>query len=846
MDSAGNLYIADTCNNRIRKVSNGVITTVAGNGTQGFSGDNGPATSAELSGPSGVAVDAAGNLYIADALNNRIRKVSNGMITTVAGSGYYRGAIYGCSNGPAIDAQLGFSTGNGLAVDSAGNLYIPDNGGFCIDRVSNGVITPVAGNGTFGFSGDGGPATSAQLNPVNVAIDAAGNLYIADGENYRIRKVSNGVITTVAGGGAPLGDGGPATGAQLAAAGSVAVDSASNLYIGEGYPLEGGRIRKVSNGVITVVAGNGTWGASGDGGPATSAKLSSALGVAVDYAGDVYVADSYSQRIREVSNGVITTVAGTGAGGFGGDNGPATSAIFNFPVGVAVDSAGNLYIADQSNQRIRKVSNGVITTVAGTGAGGFGGDGGPATGAQLSAPGAVAVDAAGKLYIVDGGRIREVSNGLITTVAGMPYSQDPPGFGGDNGPATSAIFNFPVGVAVDSAGNLYIADQSNQRIRKVSNGVITTIAGNGTSGFSGDSGPATSAQLYSPGGVAVDSVGRVYIADGPRVRVLIPSGASCSASLSQASFTPAAAGGNLGVTIQTSASCAWAVQSLPQWITYGGNAVGTGPATVTLAVAANSGTPRSALISIAGTLVTVSQAGVLSITPGGVVNDANYTAPVAPGSIAAAFGDFLLAAPVTGNSPPLLTNLSGLSLQFGDGVLAPLFYANVGQVNLQVPWELAGQSQTTLTATLNGQVSAAQTVSLATFAPAIFSMNAQGTGQGAILDALSYVLVDSTHPAKAGSTYISIYCTGLGPVTNQPATGAAALSSPLSWTATTPTVTIGGMPATGLEFYGLAPGYAGLYQVNAQVPAASAKGNAVPVTISIGGVTSNTVTIAVQ
>lgn len=270
------------------------------------------------------------------------------------------------------------------------------------------------------------------------------------------------------------------------------------------------------------------------------------------------------------------------------------------------------------------------------------------------------------------------------------------------------------------------------------------------------------------------------------------------------------------------------------------------PATVTLAVAANSGTPRSALISVAGTLVTVSQTGALSITSGGVVNDASYTAPVAAGSIAAAFGDFLLAAPATGNSPPLPTNLSGLSLQFGDGVLAPLFFASTGQVNLQVPWELAGQSQTTLTATLNGQVSAAQTVSLATFAPAIFSMNAQGTGQGAILDALSYVLVDSTHPATAGSTYVSIYCTGLGPVTNQPATGAAGPSSPLSWTTTTPTVTIGGMPATDLEFYGLAPGYAGLYQVNAQVPAASTKGSAVPVTISIGGVASNTVTIGVQ
>jgi uncharacterized protein (TIGR03437 family) len=228
------------------------------------------------------------------------------------------------------------------------------------------------------------------------------------------------------------------------------------------------------------------------------------------------------------------------------------------------------------------------------------------------------------------------------------------------------------------------------------------------------------------------------------------------------------------------------------------------------------------------------------------VNDASYTAPVVAGSIAAAFGDFLLSAPVTDSTSPLLTSLSGLSLQFGSGPLAPLFYANVGQVNLQVPWELAGESQTTLTVTLGGQTSAAQTVSLAPFAPAIFATNSQGFGQGAILDSQSYALVDSNHPAIPGSTYVLIYCTGLGAVTNQPATGAPASNSPLSWTTTTPTVTIGGVPAAGLDFYGLAPGFAGLYQVNALVPPGLTPGSAVPVTISIGGVTSNTVTIAVQ
>ena len=237
--------------------------------------------------------------------------------------------------------------------------------------------------------------------------------------------------------------------------------------------------------------------------------------------------------------------------------------------------------------------------------------------------------------------------------------------------------------------------------------------------------------------------------------------------------------------------------------------------------------------------------GTLSISPGGVVNDASYTAPVVPGSIAAAFGSFLLAAPVTDNNSPLLTSLSGLSLQFENGLPAPLFYAGAGQVNFQVPWELAGQSQTTLAAALNGASSTAQAVSLAALAPAIFSENAEGTGQGAILNS-SYELADSTNPATAGSTYVLIFCTGLGAVTNQPANGSPAPGNPLSWTTTVPTVMIGGAPSTDVSFYGLAPGYVGLYQVNALVPAASSNGNAVPVTISIGGATSNTVTIAVQ
>ncbi len=508
VDSAGNLYIADDANNRIRKVSNGVITTVAGNGTPGFSGDNGPATSAELYLPEGVAVDSAGNLYIADTFNNCIRKVSNGVITTVAGNGTYG---FSGDNGPAISAELQYPFG--VAVDSAGNLYIAQSNR--IRKVSNGVITTVAGNGPYGFSGDNGPATSAGLGaPQGGAVDSAGNLYIADTFNNRVRKVSNGVITTVAGGGSSLGDNGLAISAQLYFPGGVVVDSAGNLYITDTF---NDRIRKVSNGEIVTVAGNGTYGFSGDNRPATSAELSDPGGAAVDSAGNLYIADSGSSRVRKVSNGVITTVAGNGTPGFSGDNGPATSAELISPSGVAVDTAGNLYIADSGNSRVRKVSNGAITTVAGNGTPGFSGDNGPATSAQLNSPFSVAVDAPGNLYIADSGssRIRKVSNGVITTVAGNGAV----GFGGDNGLATSAQLSNPGSVAVDSAGNLYIADSGNNRIRKVSNGVITTVAGNGAAGFSGDNGPAASAELFLPSGVAVDSGGNVYFADSDNNRI---------------------------------------------------------------------------------------------------------------------------------------------------------------------------------------------------------------------------------------------------------------------------------------------------------------------------------------
>jgi sugar lactone lactonase YvrE len=522
VDASGNVYIADTNNAEVRKVSNGVITLFAGtgNGTAGYSGDNGPATSAQLSLPFGVAVDASGNVYIADTGNNVIRKVSNGVITTFAGMSGMSGIGYSGDNGPATKAT--FNDLADVAVDTSGNVYVADSRNNAIRKVSKGVITTIAGNGTKGYSGDHGPATGAELNdPLGVAVDASGNVYIADSWNNLIRKVSNGAIAPLAGGASVnFGDKGPATGAQLSEPFGVAVDASGNLYIADSYT-----IRKVSQGVITTFAGNGLYGYSGDNGPATSAALEQPFGVAVDAAGDVYIADTNNSVVRKVSGGVITTFAGNGVYGYSGDNGPAASAQLCAPTGVAVDKAGNVYIADSNCAVIRKVSNGIITTFAGNGTRGYSLDSGPAASTELNLPVAVAVDASGNVYIADGGidnnAIREVSNGVMSTIAGDGTN----GYSGDGGPAPSAGLFAPSGLAVDAAGNVYIAETGPINvIRKVSNGVITTIAGNGTSGYSGDNGPATNAELSGPMGLAVGADGYVYVADVANqvIRVLLP------------------------------------------------------------------------------------------------------------------------------------------------------------------------------------------------------------------------------------------------------------------------------------------------------------------------------------
>ncbi|HVK84310.1 MAG TPA: hypothetical protein VM513_09385 [Kofleriaceae bacterium] len=514
VDGLGNVYIADGDNHRIRKIDlDGIITTFAGTGTAGYSGDGGLATSAQLSRPGGVAVDGLGNVYIADSSNARIRKVdASGRITTFAGTGV---AGFSGDGGPATAAEI--SSSLAVAVDDGGQLYITDQFNRRIRRVdASGVIRTIAGNGGSFFAGDGGPATSASVGASGpVAVDLAGNVYVSDGNGHRVRRIDTlGVIMTIAGGSPDedLGDGGPAVDSQLYFPSDLAIDRTGNLYIAD---VAHHRVRRIDPaGTITTAAGTGdTVGATATG--ATTGHLYEAAGICTAPNGSVLMSELAMHRIRQIdANGVLTTFAGTGTWGDGGDGGPASMGELKYPSDVAADSAGNVYIADTSGDRVRRVdTNGVLTTIAGTGVGGFAGDGGPAIAAQLYAPVAVALDAAGNVFVTDSGnfRIRRIdTTGTITTVAGTGVE----GFNGDGIPATTADLD-PWGIALDAQGNLYIADDGNARVRRVDKvtGIITTVVGTGVRSQTGEGGPATSATVYGPHDLTFDAAGNLLLAD---------------------------------------------------------------------------------------------------------------------------------------------------------------------------------------------------------------------------------------------------------------------------------------------------------------------------------------------
>ncbi len=742
VDGAGNVFISD--GSRIRRISpSGIITTVAGTGTAGYSGDGGPATEAQLNllSNGGLAVDGAGNLFF--AASNRVRMVApSGIITTVAGNGMC------CSSGdggPATSAQLG---AGGIAVDSGGNLFIADANR--VRKVSpNGIITTVAGNGTFGFSGDGGPATSAEVAPNGLAVDGSGDLFIADA-NVSIRKVSPaGIITTVA------QVYGHDSSGQMCGTSGLAADSAGNLFVSD---FSCARISKVGvDGMTTVVAGsaNRTSSFSGDGGPAINAQLSQPSDVAVDGGGNVYIADFGNGRIRKVlPSGIITTAVGPG---------------LNYPLGVAVDTSDNLFITDIN--RILKVSpDGTIATAAGTGT--FGGSGdGPATSAQLDGANRVAVDSAGNLFIMGDNIISKVSpNGFLTTLAGNGIE----GFSGDGGPATSAelaVYDDADcdgpggGMAVDGAGDLVFADSYNDRVREVaSSGIISTIAGNGSGGTAGGGGPATSANVNEPFSVAFDGAGNLFISALNIIRKVSPSGI----------ISTVGGNGTYGYSGDGGSAA---------------NAALTGPGTLALDGAGNIYFADSY-----NNAIRVLRPTNHSVLIGAVVDAASESAvPITPGKIVVIYGAGLGPAGLIQNQPSnglFGTTVGGTVVSF-NGTAAPLIYTSATQVAAIVPYAVTGMTAQ-VTVSYQGETSAGFTVPVALSAPSIFTSNETGAGQAAALNADGTVNT-AANPVKIGG-YISLYATGEGQTSPSGVDGKLGSSSihpllPVS-------VTVGGIPAT--------------------------------------------------
>lgn len=559
-DKSGNTYVSDFSANRVRKIApNGTISTFAGTGISGFSGDGGLATAATISYPDGLVVDSAGDIIIGDGGNARIRKVdTSGIITTIAGTG-----VFGDTGDGGLATLADIGQVFLMTLDKTGNLYFADVGDCVIRKINTaGIISTVAGDfaAGCGYNGDGIVATTAMLNfPRGVVTDPSGNIYIADTQNHRVRVVNTaGIISTFAGTGTPgfTGDLGLATLAEVGNPRGLAYRQGT-IYISNGGSS---RIRSVvvSTNIINTYLGS-FFGYDGDNNPLLSTETTGGTAMISNSHGNLVFADSYNARLRAVSGTVVQTIAG----GFPGDGAKGTSASLVLPEGIAFDKSGNYYIADAGGNRIRKVdTTGKITTVAGTGVTGYTGDGTAATLARLYYPSGVTVDSAGNIYIADTGNnvIRKVDTtgtintfvtnanfsslgnmavdassnlyvddngtcviwkvtpaGVATAVAGTIFVC---GYAGDGGLATSAQLNTPYGVAVDKNGNIYIGDTSNNRIRKVSAaGIITSIAGDGSCGFTGDGGPAVSAEMCFPEGIAVDTLGNIYLADEGNLRI---------------------------------------------------------------------------------------------------------------------------------------------------------------------------------------------------------------------------------------------------------------------------------------------------------------------------------------
>lgn len=546
-DSAGNVYVADTYNNTIRKITPaGVVTTLTDSagltigtetedkfnyptrvttdstGNVYVANTNGGAIhkitpsgavstlAVGLNGPRGIAVDSTGNVYVAETYNNAIRKITpTGVVTTLAG----KVASYSSGSADGIGVAATFSGPMGVTIDYTGNVYVADTYNNTIRKITAaGVVTTLAGTAhpyCIG-SADGTGATAVFCDPTDVATDNAGNVYVAE-DSGAIRKITPaGVVTTLAGNLSVSGfaDG---TGASASFDGpsGIATDSVGNVYVGDRW---NNNIRKITSaGEVTTLAGVGGRGASYGDGMGLAASFYNPTGVATDSSGNVYVADTSNSTIRKITpTGVVTTLAGT-TGAIGSADGRGAAAKFNAPNGVATDSANNIYVADNGNHTIRKITpSGVVTTLAGLAGVSGSADGNGAT-ARFFKPTGVATDKADNIYVTDefNFTIRKIApSGMVTTLAGVVGVT-----GHADGTGTAASFNYSTGIATDSTGNVYVVDTFNHTIRKITKaGVVTTLAGKAGVAGSAD-GTGAAARFYNPTGIVIDGSGNAYVAD---------------------------------------------------------------------------------------------------------------------------------------------------------------------------------------------------------------------------------------------------------------------------------------------------------------------------------------------